>query len=117
MSDKIYITSDVPSDYKYAVFSQNYITLYNKPQAYNETLHYYRIYFTYSSGLVVEGNTTFTGYNTQVFTPVQTSYEVFDRPDFVNILTCTLIVAVFGLWLFNLMTSIVKKGGLLGGLI
>lgn len=116
MSDKLYLPSDIPSDYTYAQYSNGYITLYNQPSAQNETLTYYRIWYGYSPGLVSSGQTSFGAYNRTYFDYVSTSRDIFDRPDFFNILSITLLITVCGLWFFNLMTSFVRKGGLLGGL-
>lgn len=116
MKDKLY-TSDIPSDYHYVSFSNDYFEVYNRPSAYNTTLHYYRFYYKYSPGVYVEGDRTFSSYNTTYFEDYPTSSKVWDRPDLPNILTATLIIALFGLFLINLVTSIVKKGGILGGLL
>ena len=42
--DTLYI-GDIPKEYCYAVFSNDYVTLYNKPVLHNETVDFYRIYF------------------------------------------------------------------------
>lgn len=52
--DTLYIM-DIPAEYHYAVFGNDYITLYNQPSAQNQTLHYYRVYnnslgYYYSQG-------------------------------------------------------------------
>ena len=117
MSDKVYIPSSVPDGFIYGQYSNDYITLYNKPDAQNETLTYYRIYYKYSSGLVTTGTTTFSNYNRTYFDSIPVSRDVFDRPDFVNIVVLVFIVSVFGIWLINLITSFIRKGGVLSGLV
>lgn len=116
MSDKIYVPSDVPSDYVYGSINNYYVDLYNKPSFQQETTTYYRIYYGYSSGLVSQYTRTFTGYSPTTFERLPVSSSVFDRPDFINILTITLLLTVCGIWLFNLITSFIRKGGLFGGL-
>lgn len=108
--DKVYLNKDIPDGYNYAEITSDYIRLYNKPSARNETLTCYTIYYNYSSDFVVESTKTFSNYTT-TFTPVQTSRSVFDRPDFSNIITIVFIIAVFGVWLLNIFTSFFKKGG------
>lgn len=94
--DKIYVNSDViPSDYVYGEITDNYITLYNKPSFQNETATYYRIYYKYSSDLVVSGTQTFGQYYTTTFSELPISHDVQDRPDFVNCLVIILIFTVF----------------------
>lgn len=114
--DKLYI-SDIPSEYHYAQISGDYITLFNKPSASNETLDYYRIYFKVSPGFYVQGSQTFGNYNTTSFIDVDVSNSVWDRPDIDGILTSVFILAFLGVFLINLVTSIIKKGGILGGLL
>lgn len=117
MSDKVFLPSSIPDGYEYAQFNTNgSIRLYNKPNGQNETLHWYEIENQYSSGLVTDGYTTFSNYSSTNFYHVPVSREVFDRPDFFNIIAITLLLTISGLWLLNLFTSIVRKGGVLGGL-
>lgn len=117
MSDKLFLPSSIPDGYNYAQFNTNgSIRLYNKSYGQNETLHWYEIENQYSSGLVTDGYTTFGSYSPTNFYYVSTSREVFDRPDFINILGITLLITACGIWLLNLFTSIVRKGGVLGGL-
>ena len=115
MSDKIYLPSSIPDGFEYATFGNGYVTLYNEPSGYDEQLEYYRIHYDYSSGFVTSGYTTF-GLNEVVFEQVETSREFFDRPDAFSIVIIVMIIGVFGLWLFNLFSSIVKRNGLLSGL-
>lgn len=94
--DKIYTNPDViPSDYVFGEITDNYITLYNKPSFHNETATYYRIYYKYSSDLVVSGTQTFGQYYSVTYPRLPISHDVQDRPDFVNILVITLIFSVF----------------------
>lgn len=114
--DKLYI-SDIPSEYHYAQISNDYITLYNQPSAQNETLDYYRIYLNVSPGFYVTGEQSFSNYNRTYFTDVEVSNSVWDRTDLDGILTSVFILAFLGVFLINLVTSIIKKGGILGGLL
>ena len=70
--DKLYI-SDIPEEYHYAQVSSDYITLYNKPSAQNETLDYYRIYYNVSPGFYVTGEQSFSNYNRTYFPPYNIS--------------------------------------------
>lgn len=42
--DTLFI-GDIPTTYKYAQFSNDYITLYDKSSFRNETANFYRIYY------------------------------------------------------------------------
>ena len=112
--DTLYI-GDIPSEYKYAQFSSDYITLYNKPSASNETLNYYRIYdkegFYYS-----QGTQNFGSYNTTYFTEIPVSNDWLYRQDIDKIFTVCFIIFFMFIFIFNIATSIFKKGGVFGGL-
>lgn len=116
MSDKIYIPDGVPDGYIYGSISNYYVDLFNKQSFQNETATYYRVYYGYSSGLVSQYTRSFSGYNPTTYEQLPVSRSVFDRPDFINILTITLLLTVCGLWLVNLITSFIRKGGVFGGL-
>lgn len=116
MSDKVYLPSVIPDGFEYAQFSNGVITLYNQSSVYDDTIEYYKIHYDYSSGLVTHGYQTFGAFTTD-FEQVDVSREFFDRPDCMSIVFIVLTLSIFGLWVFNLMTSLVKRGGLLGGLL
>lgn len=114
--DTLYIC-DIPSDYHYAVFSSDYITLYNQPSAQNQTLHYYRLYDSSLGYYYSQGDQSFGQYNRTYFTDVPVSNDWLYRHDLDSIFICVFICVLFFIFLFNIMTSCVKKGGLFGGLL
>ena len=114
--DKLYI-ADISTEYCYADFHENYIDLY-KQSEFNQydVVDYYRLYFNVSPGTyqhlyrVIEEETT--------------AYQAYDvtndwvyRSDVTDIFTTVFLFIVFFLFLFNIVTSFLKKGGLLGGLL
>lgn len=117
MADKIYVPEEIPETYKYGEVTNDYVDLYPKSSFSNETTDYYRIYYNYSSALVQKKSRTFGSYYTTSFDILPTSREVFDRPDFSNILSCVFFVCIFGILLFNIITSFVRKGGLFNDLL
>lgn len=116
MSDKIYVPEEIPSNYVYGEVTNNYVDLYPKASFSNETTDYYRIYYNYSSGLFQKKTRTFGSYSTSYDT-LPVSREVFDRPDFSNILFCVFSVCIFGILLFNIFTSFARNGGLFNDLL
>ena len=116
MADKVYVPEEIPSNYVYGEVTNNYEDFYPKARFSNETTDYYRIYYHYSSGLFQKKSRTFGSYTTYYDT-LPVSREVFDRPDFVNILSCVFFVCIFGILLFNIITSFVRKGGLFNDLL
>ena len=112
----ILYTGDIPSEYHYAIFNNGYIDLYNTNVLHNNTYTRYRVYtnvngFYYSVDTVNVGN-----YTTTYTTNIDVSSDIVHRHDFSSIVVVTFIIALFGVWLFNLLTSIIRKGGVLGGL-
>lgn len=112
--DTLYI-GDIPLDYKFAVFSNGYITLYNQGSARNETLFYYRIYTT-NNGFYYSTGSQYFGNNISTFTQIPVSQSIVYRSDIDSIFLMTFLLVIFGLWLLNLITSCIRKGGVLGGL-
>lgn len=119
--DKIYIGNDIDMSYHYAVFGGNglYVDLYNtndfRP---NQRYDYYRIYLNSDKFLYSRGVWETTQYSyTRDTQAVAVSPFWYDRPDFDKVFVCVFIVMFAIVWLMNLFTSIVRKGGLLGGLL
>lgn len=108
MSDKVYITDEIPNGYVYGEVTDDYVILYNQKSFRNETADYYKIYFNYSSGLVTHGTQYFGNYTT-TFEDIDVSRDILDRPDFLNILGVTIIFTLCGIWLLNLITSFIKR--------
>lgn len=113
--DKLYI-GEIPLDYKYAVFSNGYITLYNEPSGYNETLPYYRIYTTNNGFYYSQGTQNFSQYQQTYFTEIEVTNEWLYRTDVDKIFIVCFIIFFMFIFVFNIVTSIYKKGGVFGGL-
>ena len=113
--DTIYI-GDIPAEFHFARFGSDYIDLFNTDTLVNnQTYIYYRIYmydnlFTYSVG------STSGSYHSQTLQNVNVSDNKVYRRDFGDICIMVALMVGFGVWLLNLMTSIFRKGGVLGGL-
>lgn len=113
--DTLYI-GDIPSDFKYAVFSNDYITLYNQPNGYNETLSYYRIYKNYDTFMYSTGSTDFR-YNITEFTEIPVSNNWLYRGDIDKIFLVSFLCILLFIFIFNIVSSVFKKGGVFGGLL
>lgn len=113
--DTIYI-GDIPKEFHFARFGTDYIDLFNTDTLYNnQNYTYYRIYmydnlFAYSVG------TTSGSYYSQTLQNVDVSNNKVYRRDFGDICVIVALMVGFGVWLLNLLTSVVRKGGVLGGL-
>ncbi len=113
--DTLYI-GDIPLDYTYATFNGDYITLYNKSSARNETLSYFRIYTNYDNFMYTSGTQTFSN-NTTYFQPITVSNNWMYRTDIDKIFVVCFIIFFMFIFVFNIITSIYKKGGVFGGLL
>ena len=113
---KFYVNENIPSQYHYARFGTNYIDLFDRASAQNVTLNYYRVYYTLDPDFYVQYSENFGNYYTTTFVDIQTTNNLMCRNDIDKIFICCFI-AIFGMILtINLISSIIKKGGLLGGL-
>ena len=113
--DTLYI-GDIPSDYQYARFFNGYIDLYNTSDLSNKTVTKYRI-FTNVNGFYYEVSQETFNYYTYTATKINVTDNVCYRSDFSDICFITFIFVLFGVFLFNLISSAIRKGGLLGGLL
>lgn len=114
--DVLYI-GDIPSDYHFARYGSNYIDLYNRATLSNGSYNYYRVYlydnyFTYDLG-----TTTVSQYNTIYTRDIEVSNNFMYRRDIDSIFVCVLIFCIFFVFLTNIFTSIVRRGGVFGGLL
>lgn len=114
--DTIYV-GDIPEEFHFARFGSNYIDLFNTNElSSNRTYTYYRIYlydnlFEYDVRSQQGG-----GYYTETLTDVKVSQNKVYRRDFGYICIIIALFVGFGVWLLNLLTSAIRKGGVLGGL-
>lgn len=117
--DRIYIGEEIPQDFHYAVFNNGYIDLYNTNTfSPNRDYTFYRIYTNTGDKFYYDmrnWRTTSTSYTRDTTTVVVSPFW-YDRPDFDKVFVCIFILCFGVIWLLNLFTSIVRKGGLLGGL-
>ena len=98
-------------------FGNGYIDLYDSSVLHNNYYDYYRV-FTNAGGFYYEKRSTSVGQYTTTYTNnINVTDNACYRFDFPNILIMTCIFVLFGTWLFNIMTSLIRKGGLLGGLL
>lgn len=113
--DTLYV-GDIPLNFKYAQINNGYIRLFDKPSARNETLTYYQVYTSQNGFYYSTGTQTFNNTNTTYFTEIPVSNNIVYRQDIDSIFVMSFILVIFGLWLLNLISSCIRKGGVLGGL-
>lgn len=114
--DTIYI-GDIPVEYHYARFGSNYIDLFNTNElSNNRTYTYYRVYLYDNLFEYDVRSQQVSGYYNETLQDVKVSQNQVYRRDFGDICVIIALMVGFGVWLLNLLTSVIRKGGVLGGL-
>lgn len=113
--DTLYI-GDIPSEYHYARFNNGYIDLFDRSSVYNQTLNYYRIYTNNNGFYYTTGTQQFYN-NTTTFQNVDVSNNWMYRSDIDKIFIVCFIIFFMFIFVFNIVTSVFKKGGVFGGLL
>lgn len=113
--DTLY-TGDIPSEYHFAIFNNGYIDLYNTDTLTNGIFTFYRVYTNAGGFYYRVYSQNYNQYNVTYAQDINTSNEVVYRQDFPSILFMTICFTLIGIWLLNLFTSLIRKGGVLGGL-
>lgn len=110
--DTLY-TGNIPKEYKYIFLQDGYIYLFNKPFAENETLNCYKIVNT--NGFLY-CHDTFESHELVNFEQVNVSKKHYYRTDYFSILICSCVFALIFIFITNIITSLIKRGGVLHGL-
>lgn len=117
-SDKIF-SSDVPKDFNFLLITTTGYKLYNTDN-FEEggTYEYYEFFTSLSSNTYVHGWDNPTNFSQLVEVhQVEVTDDVFYRSDIHDIIGTTFIFALGFIFLINIITSIVRRNGLLGGLL
>lgn len=113
--DKLY-TGDIPQNYKFARFGSNYIDLFDRQTLTNGSFNYYRVYF-YDNFFVYTQDTYNVGsYNVVTLQEIPVTNDWHYRRDLDSIYTCAFFLILIITLCLNVITSMIRKGGALGGL-
>lgn len=115
MIDKLYI-ADVPCDYHFIRYNGDTYDLFSTDNPYGSTT-YYTFYPKIGVGVYTENTAIITSDISNDLYNVPVSNCFLSRPDSSNILTTFLIICIFCAIIFNIITSAVKRGGVLSGLL
>lgn len=115
--DCLYI-GDIPKEFHYASFNEFYVDLFNTDNIdTNGEYPFYRVYL-YDNCFFYTIHALHTSeYTIEPPHDIKVSSNIVYRRDFDSILFITFIFILLGVWLLNLITSCVRKGGVLGGLL
>lgn len=113
--DVLYI-GDIPQDYHYAVFGTNYIDLYDTANL-QGTLDFYRVYLYENQFAYEKRTTTYNQYYYSTAKDIEVTNNYMYRRDFPSIMFMSVVYIILLVFLFNIVSSVFKRGGLLGGLL
>ena len=120
MNNKFYVPEGVPADYKFVVPSNDYYDIYNTDYLNaNSTYTYYRFYNNLDQDMYVclERNTSNYNYGYLNCVEIQPQSSYIYRKDYPQILSSVFILTLGFIVLLNILTSIIKKGGVFSGLL
>lgn len=113
--DTLYI-GDIPKEYHYAVYSSNYIDLYNTPNL-QGNLEFYRVYMYENQFAYEKRNTTYSQYSYSTAKDIEVTDNYMYRRDYPSIIGVSFVSITLIVFLFNIVSSVFKRGGLLSGLL
>lgn len=114
--DTLYI-GDIPLTYKYANLSNDYIDLYDTDTLIaNNTYTRYRIYM-YDNSFMYSVASVRAGATQSIATELNVTNNVLYRRDMPFIAVWSFVLIVGFVFLINIVTSFIKKGGVFGGLL
>lgn len=113
--DKLYI-GDIPKEYCYAKFYDEHIDLY-KTNTLVGNVDYYRIFLYDNSFQYEHLQTNYPSTTTVSLTLVNVTDDWLYRRDMPSIMFMSVVYCCILVILFNIVSSVFKKGGLLGGLL
>lgn len=115
---KLYVPDSIPSDYKYITnITNTYYDIYALPNTQGSRGIFYRVYYSLDEDLIQE-NTYNHSLNTGITTiPIERTNDILARKDISNICVTCFSVIFLILFLFNILSSILRKGGVFGGLL
>lgn len=105
----VFRPAEIPADYTFLYFTNDYIDFYNVADANNRNVEYYRYFYKIPA---LEHKSRWVGnYSTHLGDYHKTTDSIIYSPYFMNILIVSFIIIVFVLFVFNQLSCIVKRGG------
>lgn len=109
---KVYKPKEIPDDYVYLYYTNDYIDYYNVATARNRDVNYYRYYYKIPA---VEYRSRYIGnYSTTLGYQQELTDNWLYSSHSSTILLSTFIIVIFIIFVLNNITSIVKRGGIFG---
>lgn len=115
---KIYVPAEIPENYVYiGNITNTYYDLYDRANIQGTNGNYYRVYYNFEPSYWQEYEYQNSSYYSTNFQSIERTSSIFARPDNYKIFSVAFSFIVLVILLINIMTSIIKRGGVLGGLL
>lgn len=113
-----YLPNDIAEDYKYLVPSGDYYDLYDTDTlSANTNYRFYRFYKSVAQDYYLTEDITPTNSVDLDCIEIMPTHDYVYRNDYKDIVNIVFVYVIGFIFLLNIFTSIIKKGGVLGGLI
>lgn len=118
MAKKIFVPAEIPQNYKYmGNITNTYFDIYDRENIRNQSGTYYRIYYGLDPSYWEQYSYTGSSYYETTYQEFERTSSFLARPDNYKIVTVGFCIIFLIILLTNVITSIVKRGGVLGGLL
>lgn len=118
MAKKIYVPKEIPQTHFYmGNITNTYFEVYDKSNIRNQSGTYFRVYYNLDPSYFEEYSYNGSSYMETNYQPFERTDSFLARTDNYKIVTIGFCIIFLIILLANLMTSIIKRGGILGGLL
>lgn len=115
---KIYVPDEIPDEFCYiGNITDTYFDLYDKSNIQGTSGVTYRVFYGFEPSYYEMRSYNNSSYYTTSYAMIERTSSVFARPDNYKIFSVAFSFIVLVILLINIMTSIIKRGGVLGGLL
>lgn len=117
MSKKLFVPEEIPEEFIYiGNITNSYFDLYDRSNIQGSSGTYYRVFYALEPSYWQAYSYQSSQYNQTSYQAIERTDSFLARPDNYKIVTCGFCIIFLFIFLINLVTTLIKKGGILGGL-
>lgn len=114
--NKMFVNPNIPSEYKYLGNMTNaYFDLYNTNNPQGRTVDYYRVYYSYDDNFYLVNTQTYSNYQSYNFPEIERTDSILSSVSNYKIAIVCFVIIFLIVFLFNVISSIIKRGGIFSG--
>lgn len=118
MSKKLFVPEEIPEEYCFiGNITSSYFDLYDRSNIQGTSGVYYRVYYSLEPSYWQAFEYSNSSYYTTSYQEIERTDSFLARPDNYKIVTCGFCIIFLFIFLINIVTTLIKKGGILGGLL